>query len=392
MHRCPCDSLDGWVEFTDSQTILDCHLLDHITVDHITADFEDILLKCCRKKELLHSLLPIIATCLTTTLSFSQSSVILVVIGLKLATEVIDTIITLSNESRIKIISELISMFTTLINECNNIIQQCQHNHNDNYLVYDSCITIYEHILSFYERLNIIDWRIYESLLLISCYPAAIESNLPCRHRKDIIDRHTVNEDDPNELIKCRIHELRDDTRQIYRKGYIQNEIEFGLQLIDLLRNISVEPNDWRIFESILHSLSVFLNRLSTISSIIPSLLISRLHGMTIAHRAVVCSIVICFTSSAKYIERLDSEVLPFIMNCLGTYDTLDFEYGWFDLRVKQDNCCIVFLQSISLLENRDIDIESLIITLRSNLSSIKILFTVEIYLDRQEIYSSNLS
>ena len=247
------DSLDGWVEYTDSQTILNSHVLDYyVSIESIDDWEEDFILKCCQKGELLFNLLPIIGSCLSS----SSSSSSMVVLGLKLATEVIDVI--KLHDNKAEIVSDLISMCCKLVNECHDHITQCQRD----IFTYDHSITIFEEILSFYEKLNSLDWNIYESLLRISCFPADIELNLPCcRWRKDVIDRHTINEDDPHELIKHRIHELRDDTRQVYRKGKIDNDIEFGYNLIELIQNVSVESNIWQIFESILHSLSAFSNR-----------------------------------------------------------------------------------------------------------------------------------
>ena len=375
------DSLDGWVEYTDSQTILDSHVLDYyVSLECIDDWEEDFLLKCCPKGELLFNLLHIIGTCLSSSTSSSM-----VVLGLKLATEVIDVIKLHDNQT--KLISDLISMCCKLINECNDLITQCRH---DIFTAYDYSITIFEHILSFYERLNTLDLGIYESLLRISCFPVAIEINLPCRSRMDVKDRHTINEDDPHELIKHRIHELRDDTRQLYRKGKIDNDIEFGRNLLELIQSVTVQSNNWWIFESILHSLSAFSNRLgSMISTQMLLILINRLHDIPSVHRAVVCSMVICLTSFVRYIENLDSQILPFIMSCLSSYDTIDFEYGWFDLRAKQDNSCVVFLQAISVLDiSRTIDIESFVILLRNNLSNIKtIIYIRDLFRQTRNIF-----
>jgi len=380
------DNLDGWVEYTDSQTILNSHVLDYyVSIESIDDWEEDFILKCCQKGELLFNLLPIIGTCLSS----SSSSSSMVVLGLKLATEVIDVI--KLHDNKAEIVSDLISMCCKLVNECHDHITQCQRD----IFTYDHSITIFEEILSFYERLNSLDWNIYESLLRISCFPAAIELNLPCcRWRKDVIDRHTINEDDPHELIKHRIHELRDDTRQVYRKGKIDNDIEFGHNLIELIQNVSVESNIWQIFESILHSLSAFSNRFgSMISSQILSILINRLQDIPSVHRALVCSMVTCFTSFARYIENLDSQILPFIMSCLSSYDTIDFEYGWFDLRAKQDNSCVVFLQAISVLDiSTTIDIESFVILLRNNISNIKhIIYIRDLFRQTRNIFIQSI-
>jgi hypothetical protein len=305
------DTLEKWIPYIPGHALYQLPWFTEGLIPDPSA-LEDILIKCCTKPELQPKLFLISRSLIGTEDKL---------VGIRVLTALVQ------ETSTCELPRDIIDSLTKIIRNSFNI-------------------DLYESVISLLEELNYLDTDVFELLVLLSSFPSGVENRYPCRNRKDLIHRQHVNEDDPNDVLKYRFFELREDVRRMIRKAKIMDEL--GEASVNRLKYVLMNGAYWQETESVAHAWCALCAKFPAKADSVCTML-SQLNPTT-THRAVLTSVVHVFLGFAKVISRdlLNEKVIPFVLECLGLHDTLDTVSGWYDFRSKQDNSCVGFLHYIT--------------------------------------------
>jgi hypothetical protein len=225
---------------------------------------------------------------------------------------------------------------TTIISRIVHLIQN----------VPTSDISLYESVLCVIEESNVMTWEVFDLMLALSAFPRQIEIRYPCRHRKDYVNRQQMNEDDLNDVFRYQFFELREDARQCLRKSQLKLTPDQLLQRLQSV--ISSSSLEWQQLESVIHAIGAVGPRFDSLANQVSEILLSYVTVQSPRPIITVTVLALLAFSKSYDVEFFNSSVVRFVVNALASIDTIDYEFGWFDFRSKQDNCAVGFLHFIS--------------------------------------------
>ena len=308
--------LEKWIDYIPSVTLAESPLFPSSISLGDCEKLDDILVRCCSKPEL--------------RLNLGDTAMRLLS----------------SNDSHHQLIS--LRMFSSLFKDSPippPVIHRIKTVLSDPSIFH---IDFRDSVLCLLEESNILDPLSYELSVMMTVFPANIESRYPCRNRVDYVHRQRVNENDPNDVVRYKFFDLREDTRQWFRKARLEIDEKF---VLGMMQSALVTLPNWQLFESVVHSVGALGLRFNSAGNFIPQVCRQLASTVTVnSPRPLVTVTVLAYLSFSKSVDKsiLNTIMIPFVVQALATLDTIDYETGWFDFRSKQDNSAVGFLHFIS--------------------------------------------
>eukprot|EP01036_Dinobryon_divergens_P025610 gene25610-34176_t len=363
--------LEKWIDYIPGSLIMGSSLFPTPSFlplsDYLI--LEDIMVKCCQKVDLRDYLSAVSVELLRSDQSEFQ------VTGLKF-------LAALLKRSRIpSIVVYRLTEILQVSSRMNNGDSSISTTSGSAMLV---DMSLYEAIVSLLEESDVLDRETLSLLVQVSAFPSGIERAYPCRHRKDIIDRQQVNEEDSNDLLRkgAIIADGASDSDAL--KMFLSD----ALRLLGSIRSdhgSSYSQGYWQEVESVIHALSALAGRLPS-SLAAESVCAALLGAVSVdsSSRPVVTTTVHAFMAfspsligSGAGVKLFNNGIVPFVIRALSMLDTIDYDFGWFDFRSKQDNSAVGYLHFLAsnsaFRAHRDvIDVEAFAQLVLSHVGGIK--------------------
>ena len=333
MSRKLVDVVEKWIERVDGVTINQSSLISSLHVEDVES-FEDTLVKCCAKPELTSAILRSVIVPLLESDKVRHW------------------------DSACKLFAELSMFDVEVLHEVLLRLGQIL-----GHVRVPDRLTLIESILAFFDHKTItLDQQVFEFLVVISSFPSGVEADFPL-----IGEGSLDNTVFPEELLQ-RMTDIRQDVRNILRSSR-EGDAVFHDRLNQTMHSIPT-ISDWRIAESLLHAMSGLTKKYPHISPGLLLILVNHSRVET-THRAVLCSLIVLSTTTMSLMdEDTFRKCISLVLVCLASIDTLD-PTGWFPFRSKQDNSCVVFLQTVAM-SRRSVQWDSCAEVLTSHSTHIK--------------------
>lgn len=304
--------IEKWVKFVPGETLRNSGFISNISIRDVH-HFEEVLLACCDKQELVQDITSICSQLLASG-------------QLEFATRLFGELKSSINEWTLSVIASIKEILVS--NRVLNLHTR---------------LRMIENTLGFFEQKHVLlDMPLYQTLLILSAVPPEVDN------KKFWINfAETDLDDETSDLgLYDRFMEIRQEVRHILRSCSFASDDMHG-NVLSLVLNSMSSP-DWRLTESVLHAFSAQQKRYAKEGGQILTQLFSVPDPAISLHRAVSNAIIICGTTFFASIpeNQLDC-VMQFVILCLRAIDTVD-ESGWLPFRAKQDNSCVVLLLNLA--------------------------------------------
>jgi hypothetical protein len=303
--------IEKWVCFVPGETLGNSGFLSNISIRNVH-HFEEVLLACCDKQELVQGITSVCSQLLAT----GQFDFATRLFGQLKAPMSEFTWSVIASIKEILVSDRVVNMHTRL--------------------------RMIENTLGFFEQKHfLLDMPLYETLVILSAVPPEVENKFWINPADTDLDDEMSNLGLYN-----RFMEIRQEVRHILRSFSFASEDMHG-NVLSLVLN-SMSSSDWRLTESVLHAFSAQQKRFAEKGGKLLTHLFSIPDPANSLHRAVSNGIIICGTTYFASIPETQLEcVMQFVISCLRAIDTVD-ESGWLPFRAKQDNSCVVLLLNLA--------------------------------------------
>ena len=212
LHNQQFEILEKWIDYIPGSLIMGSSLFPVSSFLPLSdyLNLEDIMVKCCQKTDLKEYLSAVALELLCSDQSEYQ------VTGLKFLAALL---------KRTRIPSIVVHRLTQILQGYSS-----GHSRSSNSSSSSSSsssgsssgsgasivdMPLYEAIVCLLEESDALDRETMSLLVLVSAFPSGVERAYPCLHRKDIIDRQQVNEEDSNDVLRYNFSQLREDSRHV---------------------------------------------------------------------------------------------------------------------------------------------------------------------------------
>ena len=322
--------LEKWIAITPARDILESKLFQIIQSRSIS-EFSEVIRECCRKQDLLMNVLPLINLLLGT------GKMEYILVGASFIGALYPSKESLEYFSSTKAIlkgSYPLPLRLEFVESCLDLL--------------DSPVTV---------TMPVAEWLLHATM-----FPEDLDSY--CLTNTDLGDDELT----PAGL-RQRWLEIREDVRHIMR--VFPHDEDFESVFRDMVCSLP-SITSWKIQESILHACSSLNRKFPSLER--PLFNFLRTLNPESTHRAVVNSLIVALTGFLRCVPEDDlSYLIQFALRCLASIPSTE-PSGWFPLRSKQDNSCVVLLQAVAGSDRR-IDLHALLSDLNQNIDGIKNVF-----------------